>query len=170
MSACGLIYAGAQRTSARPASPSSSCDDLLDRAPKKIFVGVPLQTRGGQPLVVQHAAGIRNLCDCVDAQVDQGAGRASPRWSAAPLHARQCFMTRWTRALFKAPVAKADRSRMNVVFDSGNTDTDAAFVKFCDERGPRRSRAIECAAACAHRYTTRCRLPASRRWWRPCET
>ena len=37
--------------------------------------------------------------------------------------------------LFKAPVAKADRSRMNVVFDSGDADTDAAFVKFCDERG-----------------------------------
>jgi phosphoserine aminotransferase len=28
-----------------------------------------------------------------------------------------------------------DRSRMNVVFDSGSADTDAAFVKFCEARG-----------------------------------
>ena len=37
--------------------------------------------------------------------------------------------------LFNAPVAVEDRSRMNVVFDTGNAETDAAFVKFCDTRG-----------------------------------
>ena len=38
-------------------------------------------------------------------------------------------------SLITAPVAKADRSRMNVVFDSGNPAIDAEFVKFCEARG-----------------------------------
>ena len=37
--------------------------------------------------------------------------------------------------LFKAPAAKEDRSKMNVVFVTGDKAKDAEFIKFVDERG-----------------------------------
>ena len=60
VSACGLIYAGAQRTSARPASPSS-CATTCSTARRRIFRRCSITNTYGQPPVVQ-SAGIRNLC------------------------------------------------------------------------------------------------------------
>ena len=136
VAACGLIYAGAQKNIG-PAGVTVVIvrDDLLDRAPKNIpsvfhykhmiehkslFNTPPvfsiyataltlkwIKAQGGLPEMERRAIARSSLLyDAIDSS-----------------------------KLFTAPVATQDRSRMNVVFDTGNAETDAAFVKFCDARG-----------------------------------
>ena len=136
VAACGLIYAGAQKNIG-PAGVTIVIirDDLLDRAPKNIpsvfnykhmnehkslFNTPPvfsiyataltlkwIKAQGGLPEMERRAVARSSLLyDAIDSSI-----------------------------VFNAPVVKEDRSRMNVVFDTGNAETDAAFVKFCDARG-----------------------------------
>ncbi|HQA35184.1 MAG TPA: aminotransferase class V-fold PLP-dependent enzyme, partial [Casimicrobium huifangae] len=110
-------------------------DDLLDRAPKNI------------PSVFhyKHMADNRSLFNtppvfsiyvtALTLKWIKAQGGLAAMERRAIARSTMLYDTLDASQIFKAPVAKADRSRMNVVFDSGNADTDAAFVKFCDERG-----------------------------------
>ena len=136
VSACGLIYAGAQKNIG-PAGVTIIIvrDDLLDRAPKNI------------PSVFhyKHMADNRSLFNtppvfsiyvtALTLKWIKAQGGLAAMERRAIARSTMLYDTLDASQIFRAPVAKADRSRMNVVFDSGNADTDAAFVKFCDERG-----------------------------------
>jgi len=133
---CGLIYAGAQKNIG-PAGVTIVIvrDDLLDRAPKNI------------PAVFhyKHMADNRSLFNtppvfsiyvtALTLKWIKAQGGLAEMERRAIARSTMLYDALDGSTIFKAPVAKADRSRMNVVFDSGSADTDAAFVKFCDERG-----------------------------------
>lgn len=67
-------------------------------------------------------------------------------------------------SFYKSPVAKADRSIMNVVFRTPSEELDAAFVKEAKENGLTERKATVSSAAAARASTMRCRSKASRRW------
>ncbi len=136
VAACGLIYAGAQKN-VGPAGVTIIIvrDDLLDRAPTNI------------PSVFhyQHMAANRSLFNtppvfsiyvtALTLKWIRAQGGLAEMERRAIARSSLLYDALDASRLFRAPVATADRSRMNVVFDTGNAETDAAFVKFCDERG-----------------------------------
>ena len=136
VAACGLMYAGAQKNIG-PAGVTIVIvrDDLLDRAPKNIpsvfhykhiaankslFNTPPMFSIYATALTLKWIKAQGGLAEMERRAVD----RSTLLYDAID-----------NSRLFNAPVETADRSRMNVVFDTGNADTDAAFVKFCDARG-----------------------------------
>lgn len=136
VSACGLIYAGAQKNIG-PAGVTLIIvrDDLLDRAPKSI------------PSVFhyKHMADNRSLFNtppvfaiyvtALTLKWIKAQGGLAEMERRAIARSTLLYDALDQSPLFNAPVAKADRSRMNVVFDSGDAELDARFIKFCDERG-----------------------------------
>lgn len=136
VAACGLIYAGAQKNIG-PAGATIVIvrDDLLDRAPKNIpsvFHYKHMAANGSlfntPPVFSIYATALTLKWIKAQGGLPEMERRAVARSS-------MLYDALDASSLFKAPVAKADRSRMNVVFDTGNADTDAAFVKFCEARG-----------------------------------
>lgn len=136
VAACGLIYAGAQKNIG-PAGATIVIvrDDLLDRAPKNIpsvFHYKHMAANGSlfntPPVFSIYATALTLMWIKAQGGLPEMERRAVARSS-------MLYDALDVSSLFKAPVAKADRSRMNVVFDTGNADTDAAFVKFCEARG-----------------------------------
>ena len=136
VAACGLIYAGAQKNIG-PAGVTIVIirDDLLDRAPKNIpsvFHYKHMAANGSlfntPPVFSIYATAL--TLKWIKAQ---GGLREMERRAVA--RSTLLYDAIDSSKLFKAPVAKEDRSRMNVVFDTGSADIDAAFVKFCDARG-----------------------------------
>ena len=136
VAACGLIYAGAQKNIG-PAGATIVIvrDDLLDRAPKNIpsvFHYKHMAANGSlfntPPVFSIYATALTLKWIKAQGGLPEMERRAVARSS-------MLYDALDVSSLFKAPVAKADRSRMNVVFDTGNADTDAAFVKFCEARG-----------------------------------
>ena len=136
VAACGLIYAGAQKNIG-PAGLTVVIvrDDLLDRAPenipsvfhykhmiehKSLFNTPPVFSIYATALTLKWIKAQGGLAE----MERRAVGRSTLLYDAID-----------NSQLFNAPVENADRSRMNVVFDTGNADTDAAFVKFCDARG-----------------------------------
>ena len=136
VAACGLIYAGAQKNIG-PAGATIVIvrDDLLDRAPKNIpsvFHYKHMAANGSlfntPPVFSIYATALTLKWIKAQGGLPEMERRAVARSS-------MLYDALDVSSLFKPPVAKADRSRMNVVFDTGNADTDAAFVKFCEARG-----------------------------------
>jgi phosphoserine aminotransferase len=136
VSACGLIYAGAQKN-VGPAGVTMIIvrDDLLDRAP------------GAIPSVFhyKHMAATKSLFNtppvfsiyvtALTLKWIKAQGGLAEMERRAIVRSTMLYDAIDASKVFTAPVAKVDRSRMNVVFDSGSADTDAAFVKFCEARG-----------------------------------
>ena len=136
VSACGLVYAGAQKNIG-PAGVTIVIvrDDLLDRAPKAIpsvfhykHMALNKSLFNTPPVFAIYATALTLKWIKSQGGLAEMERRAIARSS-------MLYDAIDVSTVFKAPVAKADRSRMNVVFDSGNADTDAAFVKFCESRG-----------------------------------
>jgi phosphoserine aminotransferase len=136
VAACGLIYAGAQKNIG-PAGVTIVIirDDLLDRAPKNIpsvFHYKHMAANGSlfntPPVFAIYATALTLKWIKAQGGLPEMERRAVARSSLL-------YDAIDASTLFKAPVDKVDRSRMNVVFDTGDAETDAAFVKFCDARG-----------------------------------
>ena len=136
VAACGLIYAGAQKN-VGPAGVTIVIvrDDLLDCAPtnipsvfhykhmaanKSLFNTPPVFSIYATALTLKWIRAQGGLIE----MERRAIARSSLLYDAID-----------SSQLFTAPVALEDRSRMNVVFDTGNAENDAAFVKFCDARG-----------------------------------
>jgi phosphoserine aminotransferase len=132
----GLVYAGAQKNIG-PAGVTIVIvrDDLLDRAPKAI------------PAVWHYAHMAKNkslfntppvfsiYVTALTLKWIKREGGLAEMERRAIARSSMLYDAIDASKLFTAPVVKEDRSRMNVVFDSGNAETDAAFVKFCEARG-----------------------------------
>ncbi|MEO7255251.1 MAG: 3-phosphoserine/phosphohydroxythreonine transaminase, partial [Casimicrobium sp.] len=136
VAACGLIYAGAQKNIG-PAGVTVVIvrDDLLDRAPKNIpsvFHYKHMAAHGSlfntPPVFAIYATALTLKWIKAQGGLAEMERRAIER-------STMLYDAIDESPLFSAPVAKADRSRMNVVFDSGNPVIDIEFVKYCESRG-----------------------------------
>lgn len=135
-SGVGVLYAGAQKNIG-PAGVTLVIvrEDLLDRAPKAI------------PAVwhYAHMAKHRSLFNtppvfsiyvtALTLKWIKAQGGLAEMERRAIARSSLLYDAIDASELFTAPVAKQDRSRMNVVFDSPSAEIDAAFVKFCETRG-----------------------------------
>ncbi len=136
VAACGLIYAGAQKNIG-PAGVTIVIvrEDLLDRAPKNIpsvFHYKHMAAHGSlfntPPVFAIYATALTLKWIKAQGGLAEMERRAIER-------STMLYDAIDASPLFTAPVAIADRSRMNVVFDSGNPAIDTEFVKFCEARG-----------------------------------
>jgi phosphoserine aminotransferase len=136
VSNCGLIYAGAQKN-VGPAGVTMIIvrDDLLDRAPKAIpsvfhykHMAETKSLFNTPPVFAIYATALTLKWIKTQGGLVEMERRAIARSS-------MLYDAIDNSKIFNAPVAKVDRSRMNVVFDSGSVETDAKFVAFCEARG-----------------------------------
>jgi phosphoserine aminotransferase len=136
VSACGIVYAGAQKN-VGPAGVTMVIvrDDLLDRAPRPI------------PAVFhyQHMAATRSLFNtppvfaiyvtALTLKWIKAQGGLPEMERRAIARSTLLYNAIDASSIFTAPVERADRSRMNVVFDSQDPRTDERFLAFCESRG-----------------------------------
>ncbi len=136
VSACGLIYAGAQKNIG-PAGVTLIIvrDDLLDRAPKNIPSVFHYKHMAANKSLFNTPPVFSIYATALTLKWIKAQGGLPEMERRAIARSTLLYDAIDASKLFKAPVAVADRSRMNVVFDTGNADIDAAFVKYCDERG-----------------------------------
>lgn len=136
VSACGLIYAGAQKNIG-PAGTTIIIvrDDLLDRAPKNIPSVFHYKHMAANKSLFNTPPVFSIYATALTLKWIKAQGGLPEMERRAIVRSKLLYDAIDASKLFKAPVAVADRSRMNVVFDTGNADIDAAFVKFCEERG-----------------------------------
>ena len=136
VSACGLIYAGAQKNIG-PAGVTIVIvrDDLLDRAPKNILSVFHYKHMAEHKSLFNTPPVFSIYATALTLKWIKAQGGLPEMERRAIARSSLLYDAIDSSKLFKAPVAIEDRSRMNVVFDTGNADTDAAFVKFCDARG-----------------------------------
>ncbi len=136
VSACGLIYAGAQKNIG-PAGVTIVIvrDDLLDRAPKNIPSVFHYKHMAANGSLFNTPPVFSIYATALTLKWIKAQGGLAEMERRAIARSSQLYDAIDSSKLFKAPVAIEDRSRMNIVFDTGNPDTDAAFVKFCDVRG-----------------------------------
>ncbi|MBL8309150.1 MAG: 3-phosphoserine/phosphohydroxythreonine transaminase [Burkholderiales bacterium] len=136
VAACGLIYAGAQKNIG-PAGVTIVIvrDDLLDRAPMTIPSVFHYKHMAANKSLFNTPPVFSIYVTALTLKWIKAQGGLAEMECRAIARSALLYDTLDASQLFKAPVARTDRSRMNVVFDSGNADTDAAFVAFCDARG-----------------------------------
>ena len=136
VAACGLIYAGAQKNIG-PAGATIVIvrDDMLDRAPKSIPSVFHYKHMAANGSLFNTPPVFSIYATALTLKWIKAQGGLTEMERRAVARSSMLYDALDASSLFKAPVAKADRSRMNVVFDTGNADTDAAFVKFCEARG-----------------------------------
>ena len=136
VAACGLIYAGAQKNIG-PAGVTVVIvrDDLLDRAPKNIPSVFHYKHMAANKSLFNTPPVFSIYATALTLKWIKAQGGLPEMERRAIARSSLLYDAIDSSKLFKAPVAVPDRSRMNVVFDTGNTDTDAVFVKFCDARG-----------------------------------
>ncbi len=136
VAACGLIYAGAQKNIG-PAGVTIVIvrDDLLDRAPKNIPSVFHYQHMAEHKSLFNTPPVFSIYATALTLKWIKAQGGLPEMERRAIARSALLYDAIDSSDLFKAPVAVVDRSRMNVVFDTGNAETDAAFVKFCDARG-----------------------------------
>ena len=136
VAACGLIYAGAQKN-VGPAGVTIVIirDDLLDRAPKNIPSVFHYQHMAANKSLFNTPPVFSIYATALTLKWIKAQGGLPEMERRAIARSALLYDAIDSSKLFSAPVAIEDRSRMNVVFDTGNADTDAAFVKFCDARG-----------------------------------
>lgn len=136
VAACGVIYAGAQKN-VGPAGVTMVIirEDLLDRAPKNIPSVFHYKQMAASGSLFNTPPVFSIYATALTLKWIKTQGGLSEMERRAVARSTLLYDVIDSSRLFKAPVAKEDRSRMNVVFDTGNAETDAAFVKFCDARG-----------------------------------
>ncbi len=136
VSACGLIYAGAQKN-VGPAGVTMVIvrDDLLDRAPNSIASVFHYKHMAANKSLFNTPPVFAIYVTALTLKWIKAQGGLAEMERRATARSSMLYDAIDTSALFTAPVSKADRSRMNVVFDSGNVETDAKFVAFCEVRG-----------------------------------
>ena len=136
VAACGLIYAGAQKNIG-PAGVTIVIirDDLLDRAPKNVPSVFHYQHMAANGSLFNTPPVFSIYATALTLKWIKAQGGLTEMERRAVARSRLLYDAIDSSTLFKAPVAKEDRSRMNVVFDSGSAETDAAFAKFCEARG-----------------------------------
>ena len=136
VAACGLIYAGAQKNIG-PAGVTVVIirDDLLDRAPKNIPSVFHYQHMAANGSLFNTPPVFSIYATALTLKWIKAQGGLPEMERRAVARSSLLYDAIDSSPLFKAPVVREDRSRMNVVFDTGSAETDAAFVKFCDARG-----------------------------------
>ena len=136
VAACGLIYAGAQKN-VGPAGVTIVIvrDDLLDRAPKNIPSVFHYKHMAEHKSLFNTPPVFSIYATALTLKWIKAQGGLAEMERRAIARSSLLYDAIDSSTLFNAPVAVEDRSRMNVVFDTGNAETDAAFVKFCDSRG-----------------------------------
>jgi phosphoserine aminotransferase len=136
VSACGLVYAGAQKN-VGPAGVTIVIvrDDLLDRAPKAIPSVFHYKHMAATGSLFNTPPVFSIYVTALTLQWIKAQGGLAEMERRAIARSTLLYDAIDASALFKAPVNVADRSRMNVVFDTGNVDIDARFVAFCEARG-----------------------------------
>ena len=136
VAACGLIYAGAQKN-VGPAGVTIVIvrDDLLDRAPKNIPSVFHYKHMAEHKSLLNTPPVFSIYATALTLKWIKAQGGLAEMERRAIARSSLLYDTIDSSKLFSAPVAVEDRSRMNVVFDTGNAETDAAFVKLCDSRG-----------------------------------
>jgi phosphoserine aminotransferase len=136
IAACGLIYAGAQKN-VGPAGVTMIIvrDDLLDRAPRAIPSVFHYKHMAETKSLFNTPPVFAIYATALTLKWIKAQGGLAEMERRAIARSTLLYDAIDASKVFTAPVAKADRSRMNVVFDSGNVATDAAFVKFCEARG-----------------------------------
>lgn len=136
VAACGLIYAGAQKNIG-PAGVTIVivCDDLLDRAPKNIPSVFHYKHMAEHKSLFNTPPVFAIYATALTLKWIKEQGGLAEMERRAIARSSMLYDAIDSSKIFSAPVRREDRSRMNVVFDTGNAETDAAFVKFCDTRG-----------------------------------
>lgn len=136
VAACGLIYAGAQKNIG-PAGVTIviAQEDLLDRAPKNIPSVFHYKHMAAHGSLFNTPPVFAIYVTALTLKWIKAQGGLAEMERRAIERSTMLYDAIDASRLFTAPVAKADRSRMNVVFDSGNPAIDAEFVKFCEARG-----------------------------------
>jgi phosphoserine aminotransferase len=134
--ACGLICAGAQKN-VGPAGVTIVIvrDDLLDRAPKAIPAVWHYARMAKHKSLFNTPPVFSIYVTALTLKWIKAQGGLAEMERRAMARSSMLYDALDASKLFNAPVVKEDRSRMNVVFDSPNAETDAAFVKFCEARG-----------------------------------
>lgn len=132
----GLVYAGAQKNIG-PAGVTIVIvrDDLLDRAPKAIPSVWHYAHMAKHKSLFNTPPVFSIYVTALTLKWIKKEGGLAAMERRAIVRSSMLYDALDASKRFVAPVAKEDRSRMNVVFDSGNAETDAAFVKFCEARG-----------------------------------
>ncbi len=97
-------------------------------------VRLRLQAAGRQRLDVQHPAHVRDLHRRAGVQLDQGTGRPGGDGRAQPAKAALLYDYLDATAFYSSPVARADRSLMNVPFKLKDESLDEAFLKGAQQR------------------------------------
>jgi phosphoserine aminotransferase len=136
VASCGLIYAGAQKNIG-PAGVTIVIvrDDLLDRAPKAIPSVWHYAHMAKHKSLFNTPPVFSIYVTALTLKWIKAQGGLEEMERRAIARSTMLYDALDASKLFTAPVVKEDRSRMNVVFDSGNEEIDAAFVKFCEARG-----------------------------------
>jgi phosphoserine aminotransferase len=136
VSACGLIYAGAQKNIG-PAGVTIVIvrDDLLDRAPKAIPAVWHYAHMAKHKSLFNTPPVFSIYVTALTLKWIKALGGLTEMERRAIARSTMLYDALDASKLFKAPVVNEDRSRMNVVFDSPSAEIDAAFVKFCEARG-----------------------------------
>lgn len=132
----GIVYAGAQKNIG-PAGVTIVIvrDDLLDRAPKAIPAVWHYAHMAKHKSLFNTPPVFSIYVTALTLKWIKKQGGLQEMERRAVARSSLLYDALDASNVFTAPVAKVDRSRMNVVFDSGNAETDAAFVKFCEARG-----------------------------------
>jgi phosphoserine aminotransferase len=136
VASCGLIYAGAQKN-VGPAGVTIVIvrDDLLDRAPKAIPAVWHYAHMAKHKSLFNTPPVFSIYVTALTLKWIKAQGSLAEMERRAIARSTMLYDALDASKLFKAPVVKEDRSRMNVVFDSPTAEIDAAFVKFCEARG-----------------------------------
>ena len=136
-------------------------EDLIGHAPAGHAVDVRLQDPGRQRFDVQHAADLRDLHRRAGVPVAAKQGRPGRDGEDQHRKGRACCTTcSMPSGFYRSPVAKDDRSRMNVPFTLRDPALDEEFLKEAAKNGLLQLRATARSAGCARRSTTRCRSKA----------
>jgi phosphoserine aminotransferase len=98
-------------------------------------VGLRLQAAGRRRLDAEHAAHLRDLHRRAGVQVDQAQGGLAAMAAHNQAKAALLYDYLDRSAFYVSPVAKADRSLMNVPFKLKDESLDAAFLKGAEGGG-----------------------------------
>jgi phosphoserine aminotransferase len=138
VSACGLVYAGAQKN-VGPAGVTIVIvrDDLLDRAPTAIPSVFHYKHMAAAGSLFNTPPVFSIYVTALTLKWIKAQGGVAEMERRAIERSTRLYNAIDASSMFTAPVVRSDRSRMNVVFDTGNAATDAQFVEFCEARGLR---------------------------------
>ncbi|MEN9559188.1 MAG: phosphoserine aminotransferase [Pseudomonadota bacterium] len=132
----GLIYAGAQKN-VGPAGVTMVIvrEDLLERTPKNIASVFDYRNMAASGSLFNTPPTFAIYATALTLKWIIAEGGLAEMERRALTRSGKLYDVIDQSSLFHAPVAKADRSRMNVVFSTGDAERDTRFVAFCAQRG-----------------------------------